>query len=90
MATHWPLAMDKARYAGDGVAVVVADTPALAKDAAELVQVDYEPLPAVSDVEAALGTTPRLHDDFGTNRCYTWKLEAPASPSGRSSTTRTS
>ena len=77
LATHWPLAVDKARYAGDGVAVVIADSRALAKDAAELVQVDYEPLPAVSDVEAALGDdAPILHDDLGTNHCYTWKLEA--------------
>ena len=48
MPTHWPLAVDKARYVGDGVAVVVAETAALAKDAAELVEVDYEPLPAVT------------------------------------------
>ena len=51
---HYPLATDKARYAGDGVAVVVAASRALAQDAAELVEVDYEPLPAVTDVEAAL------------------------------------
>jgi aerobic carbon-monoxide dehydrogenase large subunit len=38
---HWPLAKDKARYVGDGVAVVVAETRALATDAAELVDVDY-------------------------------------------------
>jgi len=77
LATHWPLAVDKARYAGDGVAVVIAESRALAKDAAELVQVEYEPLPAVSDVEAALGDdAPILHDDLGTNHCYTWKLEA--------------
>ena len=48
---HWPLTPDVARYAGDGVAVVVAQTRALAKDAAELVEVDYEPLPAVTDVD---------------------------------------
>ena len=42
-----PARDDKARYAGDGVAVVVAESRALAKDAAELVEVDYEPLPAV-------------------------------------------
>ena len=39
MPPHWPLARDKARYAGDGVAVVLAESRALAKDAAELVQV---------------------------------------------------
>src|SRR5207244_12493515 len=54
MPVHWPLARDKARYAGDAVAVVVAETRAQAKDAAELVQVEYEPLEAVTDVERAL------------------------------------
>ena len=45
MPPHYPLASDEARYQGDPVAVVVAETRALAKDAAELVEVDYEPLP---------------------------------------------
>ena len=44
MPTHYPLAIDEARYQGEGVAVVVAESRALAKDAAELVEVDYEPL----------------------------------------------
>ena len=74
---HFPLTSDKARYVGDGVAVVVAETRALAKDAAELVDVEYEPLPAVTDVEAAVAEgAPILHDDFGTNESYTWVLEA--------------
>jgi aerobic carbon-monoxide dehydrogenase large subunit len=72
---HLPLATTEARYAGDGVAVVVAETRPLSKDAAELVQVDYEPLPAVVDVEAALAEgAPVVHEEFGTNRCYTWSL----------------
>jgi aerobic carbon-monoxide dehydrogenase large subunit len=75
---HWPLAKDKARHVGDGVAVVVAESRALAKDAAELVEVDYEPLPAVVNVEAAMADgAPLVHDDFGTNHCYTWPLEGP-------------
>ncbi|HYA09977.1 MAG TPA: hypothetical protein VEG24_10295, partial [Gaiellaceae bacterium] len=45
---HLPLATTEARYAGDGVAVVLAETRALAKDAAELVEVGYEPLAAVA------------------------------------------
>jgi aerobic carbon-monoxide dehydrogenase large subunit len=70
---HWPLAKDKARYQGDGVAVVVATSRALAMDAAEAVDVDYEPLPAVIDMEAALDEgTALVHDDIGTNRSYTW------------------
>ncbi len=77
MPPHFPLARDKARYAGDGVAVVLAESRALAKDAAELVEVDYEPLPAVTDVEAALAEgAPLVHDELGTNRCYTWSLSA--------------
>jgi carbon-monoxide dehydrogenase large subunit len=77
LPTHRPLATDKARYVGDGVAVVIAETRALAKDAAALVDVDYEPLPAVTDVEAALaGGAPIVHDEFGTNACYTWNLSA--------------
>ena len=46
MPPHYPLATDEARYQGDGVAVVVAESRAIAKDAAELVEVDYEPLDA--------------------------------------------
>jgi carbon-monoxide dehydrogenase large subunit len=77
LPTHWPLARDKARFAGDGVAVVIAETRALAKDAAELVDVDYEPLEAVTDVEAALAQgAPLVHEEFGTNRCYAWALVA--------------
>jgi carbon-monoxide dehydrogenase large subunit len=77
MPSHWPLARDKARYVGDGVAVVVAETREQAADAAELVVVDYEPLPAVVDPEAALAEgAPLVHDEFGTNRCYTWTLAA--------------
>jgi carbon-monoxide dehydrogenase large subunit len=77
LPTHWPLARDKARFAGDGVAVVVAESRALAKDAAELVEVDYEPLEAVTDVEAALDEgAPLVHEEVGTNRCYTWTLSA--------------
>src|SRR6266540_1369190 len=59
-----------------GVAVVVAETRALAKDAAELVEVDYEPLEAVTDVEAALTEdAPLVHDELDSNRCYTWTLQ---------------
>ena len=77
MPSHFPLAFDKARHVGDGVAVVVAETRAIAKDAAELVEVEYEPLEAVADVGKALDAdAPLVHDDFGTNECYVWKLDA--------------
>jgi aerobic carbon-monoxide dehydrogenase large subunit len=73
--THRPLATDKARYVGDGVAVVVARSREAARDAAELVQVEYEPLSAVVDPEQALADgAPLVHEEFGTNRCYTWAL----------------
>src|SRR5215211_7650623 len=77
ISSHWPLTMDKARYVGDGVAVVVAETREQAADAVALVQVDYEPLPAVIDVEQALADgAPLVHDEFDTNWCYTWPLAA--------------
>jgi aerobic carbon-monoxide dehydrogenase large subunit len=70
---HWPLAKDKARYQGDGVAVVVAESRGVAADAAEAVDVDYEPLPAIVNMEKALAEgAPLVHDEIGTNRSYTW------------------
>lgn len=72
---HWPLARDKVRYQGDAVAVVLAETRAQATDAADLVEVDYDPLDAVVSVEAALADgAPIVHEDAGTNRCYQWEL----------------
>ena len=75
MVKHLPLATDKARYAGDAVAVVVAESRAAAKDAAELVDVDYEPLPAATEIEAAMADgAPQLHDDAPGNVAFTWEL----------------
>jgi carbon-monoxide dehydrogenase large subunit len=85
---HHPLTKDKARYVGDPVAVVVADSRAAAKDAAELVAVDWEPLPAVTDIKAALADgAPVIHEEFGTNDAGSWIFErdSPAprrNPSG--------
>ena len=74
---HYPLASDEARYQGDPVAVVVAESRALAKDAAELVDVEYESLPSIFDVQKALEDgAPLVHSDLGTNECYVWKLDA--------------
>ncbi len=76
MPPHLPLSIDKVRYVGDGVAVVVAESRAQAKDAVELIEVDYEQLPAVTDVEKALDAgAPLVHDDVPENRCYTWSLQ---------------
>jgi carbon-monoxide dehydrogenase large subunit len=77
MPPHYPLAVDEARFQGDGVAVVLAESRTLAKDAAELIEVDYEPLGSVADVEEALeDDAPLVHADLGTNECYVWKLDA--------------
>ena len=68
LMAEWPLAVDKVRYQGDAVAVVLADSRETARDAAERVVVDYEPLSAVTDgVTAAEPTTPLLYDAAGTN-----------------------
>ncbi len=69
---HWPLTTDKARYQGDGVAVVVAESRGQAEDAAEAVAVDYEPLPAVTDLEQAATDAVLIHDDLGTNVVVHW------------------
>ena len=77
MPPHYPLAFDKARHVGDGVAVVAAESRAIAQDAAELAVIEYEPLEAVTDVERALAPdAPLVHDDLETNECYVWKLDA--------------
>ena len=75
MPDHWPVARDKARFAGDPVAVVVADSRAHAKDAIEAVDVDFEPLEPVLDLDQALESgAPLCHEDLGDNKCYTWTL----------------
>ena len=68
LAPRAALAVDKARYAGDPVALVVAETRAQAVDAAELVDVDYDDLPAVTDMEAALEDgAPLQFEAIGSN-----------------------
>jgi carbon-monoxide dehydrogenase large subunit len=70
---HFPLTKDKARFAGDAVAVVVAESRARARDALEMVEVDYEPLEPVLEIEEALGEgAPLVHDELGDNKAYTW------------------
>ena len=71
---HPPLAVDKVRYVGDQVAVVIAETKAQARDAAELIAVDYEVLPAAIDMDAALAGTTLVHDDVPNNMCFDWEL----------------
>jgi len=72
---HPVLAQGKVRYVGDHVAVVIAETYLQAKDAAELVAVDYETLPAVVDVaDARKGGAPAIHETAPDNTCYVWAL----------------
>jgi carbon-monoxide dehydrogenase large subunit len=73
MAAHPALAAGKACYAGDPVAVVVAETLAQARDAAEQVKVDYEVLPAVTD-PAKAQASPQIHDVAPKNTIYQWHL----------------
>ena len=66
-----PMAIDTARYVGDPVAVVLAESRYAAADARLLVQVEYEPLPAVTNPEEALRPdAPILYPDIGTNEVY--------------------
>ena len=72
---HYPLAIGQANYVGDGVACVLATSAEAARDAIELIEVDYEPLEAVIDLEDALSDRVVIHDEIGTNRSYTWDLK---------------
>ncbi len=72
---HYPVAITKAAYAGDGVAVVLAESAAAAQDALGAIRVDYRPLDAVIDLEDALSDRVVIHDDLGTNASYTWPLK---------------
>jgi aerobic carbon-monoxide dehydrogenase large subunit len=72
---HPVLAKGKVRYVGDQVALVVAETLDQAKDAAELIDVDYEVLPAVvNGVDALKAGAPQVHDEAPGNKCYTWAI----------------
>jgi aerobic carbon-monoxide dehydrogenase large subunit len=73
--THYPLAVSKAAYVGDGVACVLATSDSAARDALEAIDVEYEPLPAVIDLEDALSDRVVIHDELGTNKSYTWDLK---------------
>ena len=70
---HPVLALGRARHVGDQVAMVIAETLEQAKNAAEAVDVDYEPLSAVVDVRDAAKAAP-LHEVAPDNHCYKWAL----------------
>ncbi|MFW6092209.1 MAG: xanthine dehydrogenase family protein molybdopterin-binding subunit, partial [Actinomycetota bacterium] len=70
---HLPLATDKVRYVGDGIAVVAATSREAAADALESISFDLEPLPPVLDMEGALADgAPLVHEDVPNNRAFTY------------------
>jgi len=72
---HPVLAMGKVRYVGEPIVAVVADDPYRAYDALDLIEVDYDPLPAVTDPEvAATAASPVLHEELGDNIAFRWNL----------------
>ncbi len=72
---HPVLAIGKVRHVGDPVAVVIAETKAQARDAAERIAIEWEVLPAAATMEAALQPgAPSVHDDVPGNVCYDWHL----------------
>jgi len=74
-APHWPLASGEVNFVGDPVAVVIGEGRYAMQDAAEEVFVEYEPLPAVTDIERALQDGSAIvHEEFGTNEVHQWSL----------------
>jgi len=71
----YPLAVSKVRYQGEPVAALVAESPAIADDAAELLGVEYEALHPVIDAEQALQDKSLLHEEAGTNRVWNGVFE---------------
>ena len=82
--THPPMAVDRVTFAGEVVAVVVARSAAEARDAAELVDVDYEELPAVLDIKDALKDEVLAHPDLGTNKSAFWQFDSAGAGTGGS------
>ena len=73
---HMPITTDKARYAGDAVAAVVAESRDAAKRAADAVTVDYEPLPVVVDATKALEPgAPIVHEEMKSNLVFTYPVK---------------
>ena len=77
---HFPLAVSKVCYVGDGVVAILATSETASRDALDLVDVQYEPLKAVVDVEEALKDSIVIHDELGTNKSYTWPLLVEETP----------
>ncbi len=72
---HWPLARGEVKHVGQAVAIVIAGDKFSAVDAAELVMVEYDPLPVVVDPEKALEPgSPLVHESLGTNKTHEWTI----------------
>src|SRR5271165_4878746 len=72
---HPVLAVGKVRHVGDPVAVVIAESKQAAKDAAELIDIDYTDLPAVANLKDAVAPgAPQVHDGIAGNICYDWVI----------------
>ncbi len=82
--THLPMAVDRVAFAGEIVALVVARTAAEARDAADLVEVDYTPMPAALDLRESAEDKVLAHPDLGTNKSAFWQLDSAAQGSGGS------
>ena len=75
-APQYPLAIERACWQGEAVLAIVAESRALAEDALQAIFVDWEPLPAVADMETALAAdTPVIHEDLGDNLCFHRELD---------------
>jgi carbon-monoxide dehydrogenase large subunit len=80
---HTVLATDRVYYVGHAVAVVVAVDRTVARDAMDLIELDLDPLPAVTDPElAVLPGSPLTHPELGTNVAYTWTLKGGNTAAG--------
>lgn len=75
MPPHNPLAVDKVRHVGDGIAVVIAESPYIAEDALDLIDVDLDPLPGIVDARGAMDdSAPLVHDSAEKNLSFHWPL----------------
>ncbi|MBK9490719.1 MAG: molybdopterin-dependent oxidoreductase [Haliscomenobacter sp.] len=75
---HPLLVADRVKHVGDGIAVVIAEDDATARDAADLIEIEYEVLPAVTNpAEAIKPGAPQVHDSAPNNMCFDWELGNP-------------
>src|SRR5260370_26996627 len=73
---HPPLARGRVAAVGAPIVAIIAETAEIARDAADLVEIEFDPLPAVSSAEAALeADAPLVHPEMGSNVCYTLERE---------------